>query len=116
MSDSAGRSDEERVRRVGENEALVRTVNEKLEDLNEAFSTFSNTFAIVCECGDPTCLEQIHLRRDDYESLRSDPTRFAVVPGHEVLETEEVVEHRDGYDVVRKHEGLAANLARATEP
>jgi hypothetical protein len=102
---------DERTRRVGENEALFRTVNEKLEDLNEAFATVTDTFTIVCECGEIACTEQITLSHDDYRRLRADPTRFAIIRGHEALESEDVVERHETHYVVRKHEGPAARLA-----
>ena len=73
------------------NEALHRQVNEKLEQLNEAFGHFTDTFAIVCECDDLDCLEQITIAVSEYEELRGDPTRFAIVPGHESLLIERVV-------------------------
>lgn len=107
---------EERVRRIAANEAVARQVNERLEDLNEAFSALTDSFAIICECGDVGCIEQIHLSRADYSRLRSDPTHFAVIPGHEIPDTEHVVERRQAYDVVRKREGPAARLAEATDP
>jgi hypothetical protein len=107
---------DERVRRIAANEAVARQVNERLEDLNEVFSAFTDSFAIICECGDASCTDQIHLSRADYSRLRSDPTHFAVIIGHELPDTEYVVERRQGYDVVRKREGLAARLAEATDP
>lgn len=105
---------DERMRRVGENEALFRAVNQKVEDLNEAFGTVTDTFAIVCECGDIHCSEQITLRRDAYTRLRADPTQFAIIRGHEALETEDVVERHETHDVVRKHEGPPARVAEET--
>lgn len=37
-------------------------------------------------------------------------------PGHDVPETETVVDRRDGFWVVRKDPGGPAELARATDP
>ncbi len=102
---------ETREARVAKNEALFRAVNERLNDLNDAFAVVTDTFSIVCECGDASCHQQIALTSDDYENLRADPTLFAVIAGHVVVETEDVVEQHDTYDVVRKHPGLSARLA-----
>ena len=74
---------DERARRVGQNEALYRQVNEHIEDLNDAFGAVTGDFAIVCECGELSCVEQISVRHDLYERTRADPTRFIVKPGHE---------------------------------
>jgi hypothetical protein len=103
---------EEREARVAKNEALFRAVNEQVHDLNETFATVTDTFSIVCECGDAACSEQIRLGKHAYEELRSDPTLFAVVRGHEIAETEDVVEQHGEYDVVRKHPGRSAQLAK----
>jgi hypothetical protein len=51
------------------------------------------------------CLEQVRLTRAEYEAVRADPARFAVVPGHEKPDVERVVEQHAGYFVVQKNEG-----------
>jgi hypothetical protein len=107
---------DERTRRIAENEAVARMANEKLEDLNATFSTFSGTFAIACECGSAACTEQINVAQDDYGYIRSDPTYFAVVRGHEANDVEHVIVEHDGYVVVRKDAGLPTQLAEATDP
>jgi hypothetical protein len=107
---------DERARRIGENEILYRTVNEKIEDLNEAFGTLTDTMTVVCECGDATCVEQIELDVATYERIRAEPTLFVIVPGHVELDVESIVERGDGFEVVRKEEGEAAELAIEHDP
>jgi hypothetical protein len=109
-------NDEERARRVGENEALFRVVNERIEALNVAFAAITETMDIVCECGDIDCAERVVLGVADYERVREEPTHFVVVPGHELPGVESVIETGDGFAVVRKHEGLPADVARETDP
>ena len=106
----------ERARRIGENEILYRNVNEKIEDLNEAFGTLTQTMTVVCECGDAACAEQIELDVPTYERIRAEPTHFVVRPGHVEPDVESVVEQGDGFEVVRKDEGDAAELARENDP
>jgi hypothetical protein len=106
-----GRVDE-RARRIGENEALYRAVNEKIEDLSAAFGTITETMSVVCECGDASCAEQIEVSIADYERIRADATFFIIRPGHEIPDVEEVMERNDEFHVVRKAEGAAADLAR----
>lgn len=48
--------------------------------------------------------------------MRADPTHFAVYPGHEIPDIEDVVDKRDGYDVIRKQAGAAAKVAEETDP
>ena len=111
MIDDAG----ERARRVGENEALFRTVNEQVRDLNQTFLV-EGTLRIVCECGEQSCIDQIELMPGEYEAVRSDSALFAVKPGHEVEDVETVVERKDGYWVVRKAPGAPQRIARETDP
>ena len=108
--------DEERRRRIGLNEAVFREVNERIEDVAESFQARDMLLTLVCECGDPTCVQQITLRRAEYEEVRAEPTHFAVYPGHEIPEVEDVVEKRDGYDIIRKREGQPAEVAEETDP
>ena len=100
-----------RAERIGRNEDLFRKVNDQIEDVNEAFGVFTGTMSILCECGKIECIEQIELTLDAYRELRTDPTRFAVKPGHEVPDVERVVERHEGYFVIQKAEGEPAGLA-----
>jgi hypothetical protein len=103
---------DEHARKVGENEILYRAVNERIEDLNAAFGELTNSMSVICECGDVACAEQIELEISEYEAIRSDPRLFVIIPGHEIPDVEDVVERNDGYELVRKHAGEPAELAR----
>ena len=100
-----------RAERIGRNEDLFRKVNDQIEGVNEAFGTITGTMSLLCECGKLECIEQIDLTVDAYRELRTDPTRFAVKPGHEQPDVERVVERHEGYFVVQKMEGDPARLA-----
>jgi len=106
---------DERTRRVGENEALFRSVNEQVRELNRTFLV-EGTMRIVCECGMRSCLDQIEVAPAAYESVRSDPALFFVRPGHDAPDVETVVERDDGYWLVRKHAGAPRRIARETDP
>jgi hypothetical protein len=54
--------------------------------------------------------------REEYEQVRSDPTTFAVVKGHEIPDVEEIVQRRKAYDVVRKSASEAKRVAEKTDP
>jgi hypothetical protein len=107
---------EERARRVGENEALFRTVNDEVHSLNAHFAVISDPMSAVCECGHADCILKIEVRAAEYEAVRRDPRHFLIVPGHELPDVETVVERHDRYSVVEKHEGVPARLAEATDP
>ena len=100
---------------MGENEALFRTVNEQVRDLNQTFLV-EGTLRIVCECGEQSCIDQIEIEPAAYEALRADPTLFAVRPGHEVPDLETVVMRNEDYSIVRKDRGEPESIARATDP
>jgi len=99
----------ERERRIGENEALFRQVNERIKELNRGFSA-------VLERGDEACIERVSLTPEEYERVRSEPTDFVVTPGHVVHDVDDVIFSGDGFEVVRKREGEAAEVARETDP
>lgn len=108
---------DERERRIGLNEAVFREVNERLEGLNDAFQLVTESIVVVCECGDPSCIEQFRMPPAEYQRLRADPLLFVVRPGHESADVEEVVESHGDYDVIRKHEVRGIDeLAESTAP
>ena len=107
---------EERERRIGLNESLFREVNERVKDVNETFSVFTDQVHIVCECGDAMCTERLTLRAEEYEAVRSNAEHFAVAPGHVAPDVEHVIAEHEGWQLVRKDPGPAANVARATNP
>lgn len=109
MSDEQGR-------RVGLNEALFRQVNEEIRGLTSTFGTDGGTMAVVCECGDAACTEQLEVGISDYERVRSDSRMYVIAHGHEIPELERVVESRDGWEIVQKREGTPADVSRETDP
>jgi hypothetical protein len=106
----------EREERIGLNEAVFREVNERISDLAEHFGLEEQPLDLVCECGDPSCVERISMSRESYEQLRANATHFAVFPGHEDSDVEDVVDRRGTYDIVSKHEGAPADVAQRTDP
>jgi hypothetical protein len=105
----------ERERRIGRNQALFREVNERIEHVSGARRTGRDRLTILCECGNETCAEHIEVSLSDYERIRADSRLFFVRPGHATPDIEQVLEHHDGYDVVRK-DGPAAEIAEELDP
>jgi hypothetical protein len=90
--------------RIARNEALFRQVNERVNEVSQAFAPVDPTpTEFVCECGTPDCVETVLLTLQEYEQVRSLPARFVLVPGHVVPSVEEVVSRTDRYVVVEKH-------------
>ena len=102
--------------RIGLNEAIFREVNERIENLAEKFELKDQPLDLICECGDADCVRRISMTRAEYEEIRSDPRQFAVHPGHEYPDVEEIVGRRRGYDIVSKNEGIPERIAEQTDP
>jgi hypothetical protein len=91
----------DREERVSRNEVLFREVNERIEEIQTGEGV-AGRFDFVCECGDKNCVEVVNLTLAEYEGIRSEPTHFVVLPGHEVVELERTVQTGDHFSVVRK--------------
>ena len=111
-------SERDRVRavRIGENEALFRSVNEQVRGISDAWAVRDDSIRVVCECGTASCVEQIQLQMGEYERIRADSALFVIRPGHEYAEVEEVAARTDRYWTVRKRPGLPEAIAEATDP
>lgn len=107
---------EEQARRVGLNESIFRQVNEQIESLNRDFGTEDRTMSVICECANGDCTERFEISISAYEAVRADPRRCIIVPGHAVPEYESVVDSGNGYEIVEKEDGPAAELAEETDP
>jgi hypothetical protein len=91
-------------------------VNERIEQLAEAFDLKSEQLDLVCECGQADCVERISMTHGEYEGLRSEAHQFAVFPGHEYPDVERVVAKKKGYDIVQKVRGAPERIAEKTDP
>jgi hypothetical protein len=91
-------------------------VNEQIRGLNQEYAADGGTMTVICECSDADCAERLELRVSEYERVRSDSLLFVIAKGHQFPEIEQVVEQADGYDVVRKQEPEAAEVAEETDP
>jgi hypothetical protein len=104
----------EREARLAMNEALFREMNERASDHAEAMDD-PGALEVYCECANLDCIERLTLTADEYREARSDPTRFVVSVGHEVLDIEEVVFTTDRFQIVRKRQG-AGGVATLLQP
>jgi hypothetical protein len=104
-----------RQQRVAKNEALFRKVNERIEEVNSKLDN-DGLSDFLCECGDDDCTEPISLTLAEYEAIRRVPTYFAIAPGHESVDVEDIISTGDRYAVVEKHAGEAARIAVESDP
>ena len=95
---------DERAARLAENESRFRAINDRVErELERVVYEPDELLPFVCECARRTCSATIELTRDEYERVRADSVLFAIAPGHEILDVEDVLERHTHYFVIRKH-------------
>jgi hypothetical protein len=94
----------ERHERQARNEALIREVNERIEEVDrKAGSGPDVRFDFLCECGrDGGCEHTVELTLTEYEEVRAQDDRFAVYPGHETAALERIVKQNERYVLVDK--------------
>jgi hypothetical protein len=107
---------DEQAMRVGLNESIFREVNEQIESLNHDVGAEERTMTVICECASGDCTERLDISVSKYEDVRADSRRYVIVPGHALPEYESVVEGGNGFEVVEKDDGLAAEMAEETDP
>jgi predicted ThiF/HesA family dinucleotide-utilizing enzyme len=98
--------------RVAMNEATFRKVNEGMAAGQEP----TGLLTFVCECGRLGCNKLMALTRAEYEAVRANPRRFAIVDGHEIEEVEDVIERFDRFIVVEKRGAPEADVVENTDP
>ena len=92
-----------RSERIARNEASYRELNEAIQP----GSSGGRPFQLACECGGTDCTDALNIGPDEYAAVRTNPRRFIVLPGHEILEAEEVVDRQEGFFVVEKPEDVS---------
>ena len=102
---------DERERRMAQNEALFREVNERVEDVAHQLGP-DVPYEFVCECANADCTFRVQLPTRAYETIRSDPKQFVVLPLHYTPEVEDLVAEEDSYWVVRKSGEAGAYVER----
>ena len=101
----------ERDRRLVQNEILFRRLNERVAAAEAGRAELD----LFCECSDRECLKMLTIAGAEYEWLRQNPRRFAVLPGHEAPAVEDVVERHERFVIVEKHAETRGD-AEAADP
>lgn len=90
-----------REERVARNERLFQEVNRQIEKLEESLGQ-PEALTILCECSKKHCLDTLEVQPAVYQRVRSNSLLFFVVPDHEDLKVERVVEQTRTFLVVEK--------------
>ena len=91
--------------RRARNEAIFREVNERIEELSRRSGIDEDDSLLpgfICECSTEGCTELLQLSYHQYEAVRQNPRRFLVLPGHQDLDVERVVDQLANALVVEK--------------
>jgi hypothetical protein len=107
---------DERIRRIGENEALYRQVNEQVKGISKGMVATIGEFNVLCECGTLECMAQISVSPDVYEQARSVSERFIVLRGHQIDEMEAVIADHGAFYVIEKTPQEARRVAEEMDP
>jgi hypothetical protein len=97
-----------RPERQARNEGLVRLVNEQIDALDQqaeeqGWPPPDRRFDFHCECGrEGGCPAMVAMTLEEYDRVRSEDDRFALLPGHENPEIERVVERHEHFLIVDK--------------
>ena len=87
--------------RLVRNQLLFREVNDRIREVTERFDV-DHPIGFICECSREDCTDIVSLAAGEYEGVRSSPTLFVIVPGHETLEVEQVVDVNERFMLVEK--------------
>ncbi len=92
----------DRTARLEENQQTFKEANERLEGVVAERFEGVERVPFLCECADGTCLGRIDLTLEDYRAVRARENYFVILVDHLRSPGEEVVAHRDGYDITQK--------------
>lgn len=88
--------------RLIENQQNFRYANERLESLADDVISRDRIVPFLCECADDGCLGRVEMDMDEYDAIHVDSELYVILRAHPLADGEQVVEERDGFDVVRK--------------
>jgi hypothetical protein len=102
-----GHVDDAWAQRLRKNEEIKEALNRRfegtLDEIRERDGLEPEApMALFCECSDLGCRERIHIVPRRFDELHRDADQFVVMPGHEMLDIERVVDQEGDYLIVRK--------------
>lgn len=104
-------------KKLAQNEVVFKEANKKVyEGLEKLQKSGSKSYISVikdglsiplhflCECSDEKCIQRIVISPNKFKNLHATPTRFVILPGHEVKTIERIITKNKKYEVVEKFE------------
>ena len=77
---------------------VFREVNDRIAEITVNQEESKGGF--LCECGQADCHAKIAVSLADYQALRSEGDFFIAAPGHCVEGIDQLVESREGFEVL----------------
>lgn len=105
---------DDRERRLAQNEALFREVNERVQAVAHQLGP-DTPYEFLCECANADCTFRLAIPLAVYENVRADPRQFIVLPLHYTPEVEDLVAEEADYWIVRKT-GEAGDYVEQLDP
>ncbi|MGH3072299.1 MAG: hypothetical protein ACRDNB_08535 [Gaiellaceae bacterium] len=106
---------DERERRLAQNEALFREVNEKVQAVATTHGDDDHVYEFYCECSNADCTLQVPATIAAYEAVREHPDRFLIFPRHALPDIETVLEETPDWWVIEKT-GEAGSYVSRLDP
>ena len=106
---------DDRERRLAENEALFREVNERVEAIARLHGEDEHVYEFYCECSNVDCTLHVPATISLYEAVRAHPNRFLITPSHDLPDIERVIERGEACWVIEK-QGEAGDLVASLDP
>jgi hypothetical protein len=82
-------------------EKTFRSANKSILDVAAGLDV-GGRVPFLCECSDTRCRELIRMPWEEFAALHRHGDLYVVVPGHELLEVEQLVAESKRYNVVEK--------------
>lgn len=82
------------------NQVLLREVNQRVAEVACGWAGDPPEF--VCECSRDDCAETLPVSLLKYKDIRSFPNLFIILPGHEILGVDCIIEEQVGFTLVEK--------------
>lgn len=102
-------------RHMAENEMIFREYNERIQKDFDAvrkiaeedgqaahFQIEDAPLHFYCECSDENCKKRVVMKQSLYNKIHTHRDRFVIVPGHDVMAVERIVERHGSYHIVEK--------------
>ncbi len=97
--------------RAARNEEAFRDINARIGDGAQQHGV-DTPLPFHCECDNAGCVEKIDIRPSEYERIAAHRYRFILLPGHEDVLVERVIEQGDTYVVAEKIGEARAQIER----